>query len=98
MGHDVFISHSSKDKAMADAICAGLEARGIRCWIAPRDVQPGEEWTKAIVDAISGCKTFILVFSDNSNKSTQAIKEVDCAVNHEKTIIPFRIEDIRPSG
>jgi hypothetical protein len=29
MAHDVFISHSSKEKVMADAICAGLEARVI---------------------------------------------------------------------
>lgn len=98
MANDVFISHSSKDKVMADAICAGLEARGIRCWIAPRDVLPGVEWTKSIVEAISDCKVFLLIFSENSNQSAQAIKEVDCAVNHEKTIIPFRIEDIRPSG
>jgi formylglycine-generating enzyme required for sulfatase activity len=98
MAHDVFISHSSKDKPLADAICAGLEARGIRCWIAPRDVRPGEEWTKAIVDAIASSKVFLLLLTDNSNKSTQAIKEVDCAEKHEKTIIPFRLEDIQPTG
>jgi hypothetical protein len=98
MAHDVFISHSSKDKVMADAICAGLESRGIRCWIAPRDVQPGEEWTKAIVDAVTGCKVFLLVFTTNSNSSSQIVKEVDCATRDQKTIIPFRIEDIDPTG
>jgi TIR domain len=35
MAHDVFISHSHADKPAADAACAALEARGIRCWIAP---------------------------------------------------------------
>ncbi|WP_423948599.1 toll/interleukin-1 receptor domain-containing protein, partial [Candidatus Binatus sp.] len=39
MAHDVFISHSARDKPYADAICAKLESRGIRCWIAPRDVR-----------------------------------------------------------
>lgn len=98
MAHDVFISHSSKDKIIADAICAGLEARGIRCWIAPRDVLPGQEWTQAIVDAITASKIFLLVFTENSNQSHQAIKEVDCAVNDGITILPFRLEDITPSG
>jgi hypothetical protein len=98
LAHDVFISHSSKDKVMADAICAGLEARGIRCWIAPRDIEPGEEWTKTIVDAITSCKIFLLVFSDNANNSSQIIKEVDCATSDEKTIIPFRMEDVKPTG
>ncbi len=98
MAHDVFISHSSKDKVMADAICAGLEARGIRCWIAPRDVLPGVEWTKSIVEAISNCKLFLLVLTDNSNRSIQAVKEVDCAVNHERIVLPFRLEDVKPTG
>jgi hypothetical protein len=37
----VFISHSSNDRATADAICAHLESAGIKCWIAPRDIEPG---------------------------------------------------------
>jgi hypothetical protein len=98
MSHEVFISHSSKDKVMADAICAGLESRGIRCWIAPRDVLPGQEWTQAIVDAITSSRVFLLVFTENSNQSHQAIKEVDCAINDGITILPFRLEDIKPSG
>jgi hypothetical protein len=31
MGHDVFLSYSSADKAPALAVVAGLEARGVRC-------------------------------------------------------------------
>jgi hypothetical protein len=33
----VFISYSRDDSALADLICAALEADGIRCWIAPRE-------------------------------------------------------------
>jgi len=43
MAHDAFISHSSKDKTIADATCAYLEASKIRCWVAPRDIRPGGE-------------------------------------------------------
>jgi hypothetical protein len=38
MAHDVFTSYAAKDKATADAVCATLEARGIGCRIAPRDI------------------------------------------------------------
>jgi len=38
MAYDVFISYGHEDKIVADAACARLEACGIRCWIAPRDV------------------------------------------------------------
>jgi len=41
MSHDIFISYSSKDKPIADGICASLETAGIRCWIAPRDIAAG---------------------------------------------------------
>jgi hypothetical protein len=40
----IFISHPSKDRATADAICAHLESAGIHCWIAPRDIEPGATW------------------------------------------------------
>ena len=35
--HDIFVGRSKADKATADAACAALEARRVRCWIAPRD-------------------------------------------------------------
>jgi hypothetical protein len=44
MTQDVLLSYSSKDKPSADAICAHLEAAGIRCWIAPRDIAAGDDW------------------------------------------------------
>ena len=50
---DAFISYSSKDKAIADAAVATLEAKGIRCWVAPRDITPGKEWSESIIEGIS---------------------------------------------
>src|ERR1700738_1390409 len=41
MAHDVFISHSTRDKTVADSVCSTLESVGIHCWMAPRDVRPG---------------------------------------------------------
>jgi len=40
MTRDIFISHSSADCAAAEQICAYLEATGLSCWIAPRDIPP----------------------------------------------------------
>ena len=42
MLHDVFISYASEDKLVADAVAAILEQKGIKSWIAPRDVTVGE--------------------------------------------------------
>ena len=97
MAHDVFISHSRKDKTVADAVCATLEKGGTRCWIAPRDVVPGTQWGEAIIDAISNCKVMVLVFSSNANESQQIVREVERAVNKGIPVIPFRVEDVDPN-
>ena len=59
MARDVFISHSVKDKTIADAVCATLESEGIRCWIAPRDVMPGVDYGKSIVGAIKQVRILV---------------------------------------
>jgi hypothetical protein len=66
MVFDVFISYPHQDKAMADATCAKLEAEGIRCWLAPRDISPGADWAASIVDAIDGCRVMVLIFSGHT--------------------------------
>jgi hypothetical protein len=97
MAHDVFVSYSSYDKATADAVCALLEARGIRCWIAPRDILPGVSWAEAIIDAIEASRVMVLVFSARANASQQIQREVERAVHNGVTIVPLRIEDAKPS-
>ncbi len=97
MAHDVFISYSSKDKKVADAVCATLEERKVRCWIAPRDVPPGLPYAAALVKAIHACKIFVLVLSKGSNTSGQVLREVEQAVDGGIPIIPLRIDDIEPT-
>jgi hypothetical protein len=92
--HDVFISYSHEDKLTADAVCARLEAKGIRCWIAPRDVMPGVEYGESILDGISESQILVLIYSGNSNQSTHVHREIERAVSKEITILPFRIENV----
>lgn len=98
MAHDVFISYSSEDKAIADALCASLEAAKVRCWIAPRDILPGDTWQEAIVQAIGHSRVMVLVFSSHSNASTDVSRELTLAVRAGCVIVPFRIEAVQPNG
>jgi predicted ATPase len=93
-----FISYSTKDAAVAEAVCDSLENRGISCWIAPRDITPGTSWAAAIDKAIDACQLLVLVFSSHSNSSPQVVREVCNAVSNQVPIIPFRIENVLPSG
>jgi TIR domain/NACHT domain len=93
----VFISHSSKDRESADAICAHLESAGIKCWIAPRDIEPGATWTKGIMQGLEACRVLILVFSEHANDSDHVEREVAKAFSSGLAVIPFRIKDVLPN-
>jgi branched-chain amino acid transport system substrate-binding protein len=95
---DVFVSYSSKEKAVADAVVSALENEGIRCWYAPRDIEPGADWADSITKAIHECKMMVLVFSKNANRSQRVVDEINYAISQEKIILPFRIEAYNPTG
>jgi hypothetical protein len=97
MAYDVFLSHSHVDKRYADAICHCLEGAGVRCWVAPRDIRPSEDWAEAIINGMDQCRILLLIFSSSSNNSPQVRREVERAVNKGLTILPFRIEAVPPS-
>jgi hypothetical protein len=97
MASDVFISHSVKDKRVADLVVAKLEAESVRCWVAPRDVVPGADWGESIIDAIESSRIMILIFSRSANESPQIKREVERAVDKGVYTIPFRVDDIEPT-
>jgi len=97
MAFDVFLSYSTDDKPTADATCSTLEAAGIRCWMAPRDIRPGHEWGSAIVEAIDACRVMVLIFSKSADASRQVHREIERAVSKGVTIVPMRIQDIVPT-
>jgi len=98
MTHDVFVSYSTKDKAITDTIVSSMEQNQIRCWYAPRDIKPSEDWAKAISNTIEQCKVFLLIFSGNSNQSRRVLDELNLAISQEIPILPFRIENLEPDG
>lgn len=96
MAHDVFISYATEDRPTAAAACHALEARGVRCWIAPRDVPPGRAYQEALVEAIQGARVMVLVFSSSANASKHVPKEVERAASLGIPILPIRIESVLP--
>jgi hypothetical protein len=94
----IFVSYSSKDSRVANRICAALEAKGLACWIASRDVNPGENFGEAIVNAIRAAKLMLLVFTQNANNSDEIKKELVLAGHNRLIVIPVRVEDVVPGG
>jgi hypothetical protein len=86
----------SEDAVAAMQIVDALEHRGVRCWIAPRDVGPGKPFDDEIADAIEASWAMLLIFSERCNESEYIRREVTVAGESHKVIIPFRIEDAQP--
>ena len=98
MPHDVFLSYASADRAAAEAVCAALEARGIACWMAPRDVKAGADWGEAILTAIGRAHAMVLVLSRHTAASPHVRNEVVTAVSQSLALVPVRIEPCQPGG
>jgi hypothetical protein len=92
-----FISHSSADAGAAFEMCTLLEARGLSCWIAPRDVQPGQDYAAEIVRGIESAGSMVLLVSSHSNASSHVLREVEQAIRLGKPIFPILIEQVQLS-
>ncbi len=94
---EVFISyHTSSSAEAVRKICAALEGAGITCWYAPRNV--GANYAQSIVEAIRGCRVFLLILNEQSNLSAHVLNEINCAFDRFRnrediTLLPFRISE-----
>jgi hypothetical protein len=96
MAREVFISHANKDGEIARAVCRKLESAGVKCWFAPRDIAAGEDWTKAIRNAIEASRVMVLVFSENANAAPHIEREIANAFYTRRIIVPFRMTKALP--
>ena len=88
----VFISYSSRDIEAAQALCSALEAAGIACWYAHRDILEGQVWSEAIIDGINASAALLLIYSSASNASPQVLREVERAVSKRLGMVAVRLE------
>ena len=88
----VFISHASPDAAGADEICAALEREGYRCWVAPRDIVPGELYAEGIVRAIDAATVVLLVLSRHAAASPHVLREIERATSKRRPVVSLRTD------
>jgi N-acetylneuraminic acid mutarotase len=98
LAHQVFVSYATEDADTASRVCALLEADGISCWIAPRDVKAGTDYAAAIMNAIRNSQLVVLVFSTHSNASPYALREVERSVAYGRPVLALRTDDADPSS
>jgi len=97
MNKSAFISYASQDVYQAQEVCSLLEKAGLKLWIAPRDLVPGENYPEEIVKGIESSACLVLLLSEHSNNSSFVCAEVERAYSKKKPIFPFRISNVAPS-
>jgi hypothetical protein len=95
---DAFVSHSSEDAVFAARLVTILEREGIPCWLAPRDIRPGDDSASAILDALANARCVALIFTEQANKSPHVLREIERAVNFRTPIVPLLLHNTAPTG
>jgi hypothetical protein len=86
---DVFISYGHRDAEIATEIAARLEDRGIRCFVAERDISAGQKWEPRIRDEIKTARFVLILLTPRSRTSSWVTVEAGAAWVLEKEIIPL---------
>ncbi len=90
----VFVSYSSQDCKLVQTIVKMMKEEQISYWKAPEMIPAGSSYAREIPKAIKECDVFLIVLSKTSQQSIWVEKEIDSAISHRKTIIPFQIDDV----
>lgn len=98
---NIFISHSSKDKAFARELDASLSRHGVDVFLDERAIKVGDSIPARIYEGIANATHLIYVISQYSLQSSWVQEELDIAKMRQKEnlgckILPVVIDDSKP--
>jgi hypothetical protein len=94
MSH-IFISYSSKNRDFALRLADKL-GRFYKVWIDREGLEGGQEWEKAIEDALTSCALFLVLVSPESNDSDWVARETILAEKLRKNRVPLLLNGDLP--
>jgi hypothetical protein len=101
--YDVFLSHSSKDKAIVRPLAERLRADGLRVWFDEWDLKPGDNIPSKIEEGLEHSRVLVLCMSAHAFGSDWAQLESGTfrfrdPLNKERRFIPLRLDDAPIKG
>lgn len=93
-----FISYAHPDEAFAQQLYADLQQNGVRCWVAPEDLNVGTKTRPTLDESVRVHDKLLLVLSEHSVESRWVDNEVETALNQEHKsdqpiLFPVRLDD-----
>jgi WD40 repeat protein len=100
---DIFLSHSSKDKAVVRELAARLKKDGVRVWLDEEQIKPGDSIPAKIEEGLEHSRVLVLCMSANAFGSDWAQLESGTfrfrdPLNKERRFIPLRLDDAPIKG
>jgi len=92
----LFISYSSRDAEVADAVTTALVAADVPCWYAPVSMESDASFAAKIMNALHDCLAVAVLVSPNSDESDHVSREITIADQLCKKILPVRIANFMP--
>src|SRR5436853_4134632 len=98
--HDIFISYSSKDEAVATRLLERLRAFGYSVWMDRINIVAGDDLVRNVFAGIKGSRYFAVLLTRNSAASKWVSEELSAARIAELelglvSVIPLLYEDCR---
>jgi TIR domain-containing protein len=87
--YDVFLSYSSVDQKEAEMIHGLIEKAGGKVFMAPKNLDAGDDFAEEVRSAIEGAKELWLLLTPSSKKSEWVISEWGAAWALRKKIVPI---------
>ena len=96
--YSCFVSCSFSDEEFANRLVTDLQNVGVRCWFAPQDLKAGDDIRVSLDSAIAAADKVLLVLSKHSVGSKWVRREVEKAIEKERTtgktiVFPVRVDD-----
>jgi small GTP-binding protein len=96
--YDVFLSHSSKDKAVVRPLAERLRKDGLKVWFDEWVLQPGDSIPAKIEEGLERSRVLVLCMSANAFGSDWAQLEAGTfrfrdPLNQERRFIPLRLDE-----
>jgi tetratricopeptide (TPR) repeat protein len=86
MSVDIFISHAKEDADISAMIHDDLETAGLNAWLDLRDIQPSDDFSAEIHNALAAAPKVLLLLSPYSSASAYVRGEWEFALSNNKQL------------
>src|ERR1700739_1745007 len=93
----VFLCCATEDAAAGEAIRASLEGNGLKCFLQEPGLEPVQSSANRISEAIREAELFLLILSQQSNRSPDVRQQLETAAHFKLLVVTFGMEPVQPA-